>query len=111
MAVILVGRDGELSRLTELLQRVSVVAVYGLPGVGKSALAQAFASRWNAPAWQEKLSAGAGLALALDRVRRRLSPTSEAASNEERIADIAGRLDAAGGLLVLDDLQALAPAD
>ena len=43
---LFVGREAELARLATGLERYGVAVVYGLPGMGKTALVRAFASRF-----------------------------------------------------------------
>lgn len=49
----LIGRDPDLSNLGSLIDAHGFVNVYGLGGIGKSALVRAFAARWPQHLWVE----------------------------------------------------------
>ncbi|HEX8952934.1 MAG TPA: ATP-binding protein, partial [Polyangia bacterium] len=103
---VFVGRAVELARLTEMVAQVPATIVVGVPGVGKSALALAFAARWPGVVVRQRVS-DAPIAAQLDDVRRQLARdvVDELASDEERAADVARRLAAASGLWLLDDFH------
>jgi len=105
---VFVGRDKELLRLEQALEDIAVAVLYGTAGVGKSALAAAVAERWGAPV-ARYTAADEPLAVLLDDVRRQLArgPVAEAASDIERVRDVAARLDELGGMLIVDDLHRL----
>ncbi|MGZ3428965.1 MAG: AAA family ATPase, partial [Polyangia bacterium] len=96
---VFVGRAAELARLDEMVAQVPATIVVGVPGVGKSALAHAFAARWPGTVVRQRVT-GAPPSALLDDVRRQLchEPVEELSSDEERTADIARRLAAADGL-------------
>lgn len=109
---LFVGRASELVRLGEMVADVPATIVIGVPGVGKSALAQAFAARWRGAVVRQRVS-DAPLAALLDDVRRQLAGDviDDVASDHARVADIAVRLAVARGLWLLDDFHRLADAD
>jgi hypothetical protein len=109
---VFVGRAPELARLTAMVAEVPATIVVGVPGVGKSALAHAFAARWPGTVVRQRVT-GAPPSALLDDVRRQLSPevVDDLASDEERAADIARRLTASDGLWLLDDFHRLADDD
>ncbi|MGZ3406927.1 MAG: ATP-binding protein, partial [Polyangia bacterium] len=109
---VFVGRAAELARLDEMVAQVPATIVVGVPGVGKSALAHAFAARWPGVVVRQRVT-GAPLSALLDDVRRQLchEVVEELGSDEERAADIARRLAAADGLWLLDDFHRLADDD
>lgn len=109
---VFVGRTAELARLTEMVAQVPATIVVGVPGVGKSALAHAFAARWPGVVVRQRVS-DAPASAQLDDVRRQLAPdvVDGLDSDEARAADIARRLAAVGGLWLLDDFHRLADDD
>ena len=109
---LFVGRAAELARLAEMVAQVPATIVVGVPGVGKSALAHAFAARWPGAVVRQRVSDAPASAL-LDDVRRQLAHdvVEELSSDEERAADIARRLASVGGLWLLDDFHRLAADD
>src|SRR5262249_29486518 len=108
---IFVGRAAELARLGEMVAQVPATVVVGVPGVGKSALAHAFAARWSGTVVRQRVSDAPASAL-LDDMRRQLARDvlAELRSDAERAADLARRLAAVAGLWVIDDFHRL-PAD
>src|SRR5262245_45493431 len=106
------GRTEELARLRAGLDQLSVAVICGIAGVGKSALAQAYAASFAGPVFSQKVSSSALSTLA-DDLRRRLTPgpLSEPATPEERLADLVSRLEESRGLWVLDDLHHLSVAE
>jgi len=110
---VFVGRQAELGRLGEMVAQVPATVVVGVPGVGKSALAQAFAARWSGTVVRQRVSDAPASAL-LDDMRRQLARDvvlDELGSDEERAADLARRLAAVAGLWVVDDFHRLPPDD
>lgn len=109
---VFVGRDQELARCTQQLERIGVVLVCGMGGIGKSALAYAVAARWQHPTIHGAVGAES-LATAVNAARRQLSsePIGELPSDEDRIYDLARLLDETRALWVLDDLHRLSTAD
>src|SRR5579883_2167135 len=99
-----VGRSSELLRLEEGLSRVPVAAICGAAGVGKSALAAAFAARWKGPCALVRATTDSTLAGLVDDARRQLAdgPVAQATDDDERLAELADRLEKDGGLWILD---------
>lgn len=119
---VFVGRERELARLEARLcapaGRVSVGVIDGVPGVGKSALAFAFAAlhaerRPEAPHVLYASVRSLPVEAFVDELRRLASPRplQESLDVSERIRDLAARLDEARGVLVVDDLHELPAAD
>jgi tetratricopeptide (TPR) repeat protein len=92
-----------------MLQRVRCGVVYGVAGVGKTALTKAFAETWSGPVVFRSARA-ATLRELLDDARRPFDPC-EIASDAARLAELAARLDQHGALLVIDDLHVLPDED
>src|SRR3954471_17092720 len=107
-----VGRAPEIARLTVMVAAVPATIVVGVPGVGKSALAHAFAATWRGTVVRQRVT-GAPLAALLDDVRRQLAHemVDDVATDEDRAADLARRLAAGAGLWLLDDFHRLADGD
>ncbi|NTX15711.1 winged helix-turn-helix domain-containing protein [Myxococcus sp. CA056] len=110
---VFVGRKQELQRLGTLLKRVRTGVVYGLPGVGKSALVAAVASRHRGPVVHRRIAPGDTLDAVVDDARRLLreAPVAQALSDDSRLEDLARELEARGALFVLDDLHVLRPEE
>ena len=109
---LFVGRGAELDRLAEMVAQVPATVVVGVPGVGKSALAHAFAARWSGTVVRQRVS-DAPVAALLDDMRRVLGRDAvldAVAGDDERAADLARRLAAVDGLWLLDDFHRL-PVD
>ncbi|HLL84318.1 MAG TPA: ATP-binding protein, partial [Longimicrobium sp.] len=106
-----VGRATEIARLEEGLSRVPVALIYGGAGIGKSALAYAFAALTKGPVVYHKVTADEPLAAVLDDVRRQLSTEAvpELPDDFSRLKDLARRLESPPALWVLDDINRLAP--
>lgn len=106
---IWVGRQPELDRLEKMLAQLPVALVYGVGGVGKSALVYALAARFQGPVVYDSVAPGEPLAALVDDVRRQLArgAVPEARDDEERLLDLAQQLDGRGALWVLDDLHRL----
>lgn len=107
---VFVGRERELAQLERGLARVPVAVVCGLAGVGKSSLAYAAAAAWEGPAVHARATA-TGLSALLDELRRALGAVTELRTDEERAVALAGALDQAGALAVVDDLHLLSAAE
>jgi tetratricopeptide (TPR) repeat protein len=108
---LFVGRVAELGRLHDAFSRVPVGLICGVAGVGKSALATAFAADWPGPVVRTELATDLA-ELADDACRllgMRVAP--DAVPVEGRLRELAARLDEVAGLLVVDDLHRLAPAE
>lgn len=103
---VLVGRARELARIKEAHRRLGVAVLFGVPGVGKSALATAYAADFGEAAVHVRCD-GTPLAGLLDDVRRQLARglVPELGSLEERTLDIASRLDDERALLLLEDVH------
>lgn len=108
-SAIFVGRDEQLQRVEQALVHVPVAVICGVPGIGKSTLAFAIAERWARPAVYQRITEGAPLARLIDDVRRAIArgPVPEIDDDDERMAELAERLDDAHALLVIDDLHRL----
>ncbi|HJZ87004.1 MAG TPA: AAA family ATPase, partial [Polyangia bacterium] len=106
---VFVGRERELDRLAAMLERVPVAIIGGVAGIGKSALAYAMAARWPSATVHTRVAPEEPLASVLDDLRRRLAggAVPEAGSDDERLDDLAARLEATGALCLLDDLHHL----
>ncbi|HWM88709.1 MAG TPA: ATP-binding protein, partial [Kofleriaceae bacterium] len=108
---VFVGREQELARLVRGLAEVRLATIIGLPGVGKSALAQRLAAGWSGPVSRHHVSPGQPAAELLDDLRRSLAPeaekTPELGSDLERLADAARRLDRSGALAIIEDADRL----
>ncbi len=106
---VFLGREREVTRLSDAHARVSVAVVYGMAGVGKSALVHTFAQRFGEAAAYGRAAAGVALATLLDDARRQLArgAVAEVTSDDERMADLVLRLDDEPALYVLEDLHAL----
>ncbi|QSQ23369.1 winged helix-turn-helix domain-containing protein [Pyxidicoccus parkwayensis] len=110
---VFVGRAEEVQRLGGMLRRVRTGVVYGLPGVGKSALSAAVAARYRGPVVHRRIRPGDTLDAVVDDVRRLLSeaPVAQALSDASRLEELALALEARRALCVLDDLHGLKPAE
>jgi tetratricopeptide (TPR) repeat protein len=108
-----VGRSEEVQRLGGLLRRVRTGVVYGLPGVGKSALVAAVAERYRGPVVYRRIRPGDTLDTVVDDVRRLLreAPVAQALSDASRLEDLARELEERRALCVLDDLHGLKPEE
>ena len=106
-----IGRAQEIARLEEGLSRVPVALIYGGAGIGKSALAYAFAALTKGPVVYHKVASDEPLAAVLDDVRRQLppEPAPELADDFSRLKDLSRRLESSAALWVLDDINYLAP--
>ncbi len=108
------GREQEIERLTRGLRDVGVASVIGLAGVGKSALGQRFAATWEGRVSRHHAGVGQSAGELLDDVRRSLASeqegTPELRTDDERLADVAERLDRAGALAVIEDIDRLGAA-
>lgn len=92
-SAVFVGRESEVERLGRALARLPMAFVYGVPGVGKSALAYEFARRWDGPRVYSRVADGVTLSEMIDDVRRQLAegPVEEVQCDGERIAKIESR--------------------
>ncbi|MCP3104683.1 winged helix-turn-helix domain-containing protein [Myxococcus sp. K15C18031901] len=108
---VFVGRTEEVRRLGTLLRRVRTAVVYGLAGVGKSALVAAVAARYRGLVIHRRIVPGDTLDTVVDDARRQLreAPVAQALSDASRLEDLARELESRRALCVLDDLHALAP--
>ncbi len=108
-SAIFVGRDEQLGRIVQALPHVPVAVICGVAGIGKSTLAFSIAERWESEVIYRRIGDGEPLSRLIDDVRRALARGSapELEKNEDRMVDLAERLDEAHALLVLDDLHRL----
>ncbi len=92
-----------------MLASIPVALVYGVGGVGKSALVYALAARFAGPIVYESVTPDEPLAALVDDVRRQLArgAVPEAVDDDERLLELAERLDERKALWVLDDLHRL----
>ncbi|WP_414940233.1 FxSxx-COOH system tetratricopeptide repeat protein [Amycolatopsis sp. cmx-11-51] len=112
-----VGRTAELDRLAETVKadnRVAVVAVHGLGGVGKSSLAARFAELRSAgfsAVWWLTADSASAIDNGLAELAVALSPEAAGLSWEQRTERAVGWLAGhTGWLLILDNLTDLAHA-
>jgi DNA-binding response OmpR family regulator len=86
--------------------------IYGVAGVGKSSLAYSVAARWAGPVVHHRALQDEPIEAVIDDARRQLGggQVQDLASEEERLYDLAERLDTAGSLLVVDDIHRLSQA-
>lgn len=110
-SAIFVGRDESLRRVEQALTRVPVAVICGVPGIGKSTLAFSIAARWGRPTIYGRIADGDSLASLVDDARRAAARCSipEIDDDDERMADLAERLDDTQTLLIIDDLHRLSP--
>ncbi|NVJ23604.1 MULTISPECIES: winged helix-turn-helix domain-containing protein [Myxococcus] len=110
---VFVGRKQELQRLGTLMRKVRTGVVYGLPGVGKSALVAAVAAKHRGPVVHRRIAPGDTLDAVVDDARRLLreAPVAQALSDDSRLEDLARELEARRALFVLDDLHVLRPEE
>ena len=106
-----VGRSAEVKRLEQGLAYVPLALIYGVAGVGKSALAYTYAARYDGEVIYGRATDGESIAALVDTTRRQLAggPVEEAATDDDRLESLALALDARGALWVVDDLDRLAP--
>src|SRR4051794_28366712 len=110
-SAIFVGRDETLRRVEQALTRVPVVVICGVPGIGKSTLTFSIAACCGRPAIYCRITEGESLAGLVDDARRATArcPIAEIDDDDERMADLAERLDQTHALLIVDDLHHLPP--
>src|SRR5262245_44280181 len=108
---ILVGRDEPLVRLREALAETPIAIVLGLGGIGKSALARAYAQKCGGPFLATNLGKGTTSRLLED---ARASLASEAVArldnDEDRLTDLGRRIEARGALWIVENLEQLPEA-
>src|SRR5689334_11293180 len=104
---LLVGRDTELASLEAKLTSVSTALVYGVAGVGKSALLYSIAGRFSGRVVYTRAQNGDSLATIVDDIRRQLAqgPIAETDDDADRLLELAQSLDAAGALWAIDDFE------
>jgi tetratricopeptide (TPR) repeat protein/DNA-binding winged helix-turn-helix (wHTH) protein len=104
---LLVGRDTELAHLESMLASVSTALVYGVAGVGKSALLYALAGRFSGRVVYTRAQTGDSLATIVDDIRRQLAkaPIPEIDDDGDRLLDLAKSLDAENALWAIDDFE------
>ena len=106
---LFIGRQAEIERVEEMLARVEVAIIYGVGGVGKSALAYAVAARWKGKIVHHGVAPDQPVAAQVDDIRRQLAggPVPEITRERDRIMHLAAKLDEQGALLLLDDIHRL----
>ena len=108
-SAIFVGRDEQLGRVVRALARVPVAIICGVAGIGKSMLAFSVAERWDREVVYRRIRDGEPLSMLIDDVRRALTRglAPDLYKDEDRMVDLAQRLDDAHALFVIDDLHRL----
>ncbi|HEY0191826.1 MAG TPA: AAA family ATPase, partial [Kofleriaceae bacterium] len=112
----MVGRSGDLARLRARLERHRLAVVAGMPGVGKSTLALAYAEAWaeagTGPVCWIAVARASSIAALAGEVSRQLEVAhyDQDADDDPRLAELMARIDRERALVVLDDLHALADA-
>jgi len=109
LPTMLAGRRSELDRLSEGLVSFPVALVYGVAGIGKTALAVATVKR-GARAVVYTMARDVHLSVLLDQARRSFPGRSvvELDGVHARLLDLLARLDAHKAVWLLDDLHMLA---
>lgn len=104
-----VGRNAELARIREGLKQCTFAAIVGAGGVGKSALAQAFANQWVGVVVHRVATADDSSSILLDDLRRRLAqgPIAQAESDEQRLEELVELADSQAALILIDDANRL----
>jgi tetratricopeptide (TPR) repeat protein len=110
---VFVGRDAEIAQLSAMLSQVPIGLVFGVPGVGKSALIHAVAAEWTGPVVYHRVTTDETLATLVDDIRRQVAggPVKQAESEEERLAELSRGLDERKALMLLDDAHRLSETD
>ncbi|HEU4533205.1 MAG TPA: hypothetical protein VFS00_03770, partial [Polyangiaceae bacterium] len=110
---VFAGRKREVARVLRALGRVSMAVLYGVAGVGKSALGYACGAAWAGPVWHLQAEAGRPLPPLVRELFRRaaLAPRAPDEGEDEGAcgAALAAALDERGALLLLDDVDRLPP--
>src|SRR5215813_10772379 len=108
---ILVGREEPLVRLKEALAETPIAIVLGLGGIGKSALARAYAQKFGGPVLATNLGKATTSHL-LEEARASLAtePVARLDSDEDRLTDLGRRIEARGALWIVDNLERLPEA-
>src|SRR6266849_3650296 len=91
---LFIGRQAEIERVEEMLARVEVAIIYGVGGVGKSALAYAVAARWKGKIVHHGVAPDQPVAAQVDNIRRQLAggPVPEITRERDRIMHLAAKL-------------------
>ncbi len=105
---VFLGRSAELDKLASAFQRVAVAVIIGVAGIGKTSLALSFVASAGSGPVVFLRARPAGLAGLVDDARRALSGSAvaEVATDEQRIEDLAARLNRERATILIDDVRA-----
>lgn len=110
---LFIGRAGELRALVSGLGRVPVGLVYGVGGIGKSALAYAAAASWRHPVVYRRISDDDRVLAVVDDLRRSLAAGAiiDIRDPARALEALALAVEASSALLLVDDLHLLPPGE
>jgi hypothetical protein len=110
---LFVGRAAELRALTAGLRRVPVALVYGVGGIGKSALAYMVAGQARRPVVYRRVAEADDLVAVVDDLRRALAAGAirDERDGERALAALAQAAEEPQALVLVDDLHLLPAAD
>ena len=112
---LFVAREDELERAIQAFERFEAVALLGVAGVGKSAMAQALASSYSGPVVASR-ARDDSLSSVINDARHLLSEDEDGAivdlaNDDERLDELAAQLNDLGALWFLDDIHRLPAED